>query len=907
MIRHLIVIIAAAVLFWTAAPPAFASEKIEHHTGVSPYKLDEYSRSGSRASITFTNTEGGNATAVVQCGNPNGGTWQAIDVSGVCYSKNFCFKVATSAVEQVKATTLAGKTITSQTVVPDTEGKVTNLCYNVTKDAALSDVQTHDYTKCTGSTVKNLKGLDGNPVKNHCVFDYSSGDGGIVGVDPDNQNDDMFRIKKNAAAFFEYVDRSASLNNRRLRWIERADGSNEIMLPSGPHAGTGKYKDYDLFMTRTPGGVHTEDACYPTQITMCADSPPPANAPPTPGVCGSANEKTYLTLADLPAGGRCYLGTPGQISEDEHGYSWSCAGMPDSQPADHCTAKKEENLVVDPERPSEEVRPPTDACFFHVTGLLLSNSAVDSWYTEIGKVDEASQLVGPGDYTQAEPFLRASSTTFDGIALGHDTRVIIYDHPDFKGKVLFDGHGPMVINNFHYRKYEPKVEQNGGQMDTWLTETWPGDFNQQFPPATRKWSAATCEDATNPKCMWNWGGASQYTMEDGSTVDLPYNEGRRTSLKVMCGQEDGQCGSANGTTVVSAPTTDLCKYGTPTSVDGTGPWKWLCKGQDGGKDSATCTAGVMPPAGTCRTYSSAYTSQPASSASSGCKAGTYADAADTDTLWMWTCAGTTTATSCIAKKATTIDGACTYYGDTPYAAQPASGTENGCTAGTYADVSDTGTHWQWKCTGGGYPTGKTVTCLASKETAPNGACKPFGTATYASQPASSTATGCTAGNYVDVNDTDTQWTWTCAGTETTETCTANKPTTINGTCKAYNSASSQPASDTASGCETGTYTDISDSDTQWKWRCVGSGTPTGYTANCAVDKCGYAWVESYNPGGCGAQGGGGGSNICRGDQGVTCDAAHEGASYACGYAERVDAPWPTCDITTYTCVNTCNP
>lgn len=595
MFRHFVFSFIAVIVFAALSTTVHAAETIETYSGVTPFNLDEYSRTGTKAAITFTNSEGGNATATVQCGNPGGGMWQAIAVGGVCYNKDYCFDVATSAVADVKATVLAGKTITSETVKPGTEGKVTNICYNVTKEATLDDVTTTDYSKCTGGAIKSLKGLDGSDVKKHCIFNYTGPADGIVGVDPDaSKNDDMFRIKSSVAAFLEYVDRSTHLDNNRLRWITRSSGSGEVMLPSGPHAGSSKYKDYDIFMLRAPGGVHTEDACYPTTITMCAGSAPPPSAPPSPGVCGAADGQSYTDISDIAAGDRCYIGTPTTITEADGKFNWSCKGIPESQPADNCTAsKKDDSLVVDPDRPPEEVTPPSEFCFFHVTGLLLSNTYLENWYTIIGQVDKYSQLVGPGEYPKAEPFARASATTFDGIALGKDTRVTIYSGPNFTGNVLFDGHGPMVMNNIHYREYEPKIEQNGGKMDTWLTETWPGDFNKQFPPSTRRWSEVGCNDPANPKCMWNWGGA---------TPEFQANGGKSTSLKVTCDTIPGECGSAQKTVMLDSAGADLCKSGDLSSFKNANPnatpaeaydrynWTWKC----GQKAACHAYAGVGP-------------------------------------------------------------------------------------------------------------------------------------------------------------------------------------------------------------------------------------------------------------------------------------------------------------------------
>ena len=52
---------------------------------------------------------------------------------------------------------------------------------------------------------------------------------------------------------------------------------------------------------------------------------------------------------------------------------------------------------------------------------------------------------------------------------------------------------------------------------------------------------------------------------------------------------NGVCGSANGQTFVSAPTSNLCSSGEATAVIGTGPWTWSCLGLDGGT-TADCLA-----------------------------------------------------------------------------------------------------------------------------------------------------------------------------------------------------------------------------------------------------------------------------------------------------------------------------
>ena len=52
---------------------------------------------------------------------------------------------------------------------------------------------------------------------------------------------------------------------------------------------------------------------------------------------------------------------------------------------------------------------------------------------------------------------------------------------------------------------------------------------------------------------------------------------------------NGVCGSSNGQTFATAPTTNLCSAGTATAVSGSGPWTWSCTGSNGGS-TANCSA-----------------------------------------------------------------------------------------------------------------------------------------------------------------------------------------------------------------------------------------------------------------------------------------------------------------------------
>ena len=54
-------------------------------------------------------------------------------------------------------------------------------------------------------------------------------------------------------------------------------------------------------------------------------------------------------------------------------------------------------------------------------------------------------------------------------------------------------------------------------------------------------------------------------------------------------QTNGACGTANNVAVFNAPTANLCNTGVPSNVSGTGPFNWTCAGTNGGSN-ASCTA-----------------------------------------------------------------------------------------------------------------------------------------------------------------------------------------------------------------------------------------------------------------------------------------------------------------------------
>lgn len=108
----------------------------------------------------------------------------------------------------------------------------------------------------------------------------------------------------------------------------------------------------------------------------------------------------------------------------------------------------------------------------------------------------------------------------------------------------------------------------------------------------------------------------------------------------------------------------------------------------------------------------------------------------------------------------TVHGQCVNYPGT-YSSQPATNTAQGCVAGTYNNIGDTSTHWQWQCLG--QNGGTTSTCQAAKtqqQQPVNGICGSAHTQTYTNPP----TTGlCNAGTATGVQTNQTTYNWQCLG------------------------------------------------------------------------------------------------------------------------------------------------
>ena len=87
-----------------------------------------------------------------------------------------------------------------------------------------------------------------------------------------------------------------------------------------------------------------------------------------------------------------------------------------------------------------------------------------------------------------------------------------------------------------------------------------------------------------------WSGACTGTGNCQVTMDAAKSVTATFDLAPV----NGSCGSANGQSFPSAPTTNLCASGTVSAIPtGPGPWSWVCNGSNGGTNSPACTANVQ--------------------------------------------------------------------------------------------------------------------------------------------------------------------------------------------------------------------------------------------------------------------------------------------------------------------------
>ena len=285
---------------------------------------------------------------------------------------------------------------------------------------------------------------------------------------------------------------------------------------------------------------------------------------------------------------------------------------------------------------------------------------------------------------------------------------------------------------------------------------------------------------------------------------------------------NGVCGSSNGGTFPTAPTTNLCSAGNTSSVSGSGPWSWSCNGVNGGT-IANCSANITPTNGVCGTaqghgyQSTSYID----TSSERCEPGTFTSFIDNGSSWGWNCNGFNGGTnaSCSANKVATGSSS-----NKTFKNQPAT---NLCVYGTVAGQTFTNDIWYWFCTNN---PGENAAGYAYKTT-----CGSSNGGSFSSPPETNL---CKYGGASFVTTNPSTYTWTCTGDDSLAvSCSASRAIPTNGVCGTAQGHGYQSTSyiDTSSErCEPGTFTSFIDNGSSWGWNCTGLNG--GTTASCSANK-----------------------------------------------------------------------
>ncbi|MDD4409200.1 MAG: hypothetical protein PHW52_00930, partial [Candidatus Pacebacteria bacterium] len=293
----------------------------------------------------------------------------------------------------------------------------------------------------------------------------------------------------------------------------------------------------------------------------------------------------------------------------------------------------------------------------------------------------------------------------------------------------------------------------------------------------------------------------------------------------------GRCGSANGQTYSSAPTSGFCASGSFSGLSGTGPWTWTCW-NDSKTTGASCKAykAASPINGQCGssnggTFSSAPTT-------GLCNSGTSSNVSLSGSRWIWSCTGSnggTTANCSANKPASPINGQCGPSNGGTFSSAPTSGL---CNSGTSTSPRLSGSSWIWSCVGSNG--GLNANCSANKSASPiNGQCGSSNGGTFSSAPTSGL---CNSGTSTSPYLSGSRWIWSCTGSNggSTASCYANKSASpINGQCGSSNGGTFSSAP-TSGLCNSGTSTSPYLSGSRWIWSCAGSNG--GSTASCYANK-----------------------------------------------------------------------
>ena len=573
------------------------------------------------------------------------------------------------------------------------------------------------------------------------------------------------------------------------------------------------------------------------------------------GTCGPATGGTFNMASDVSAAGACGAGggvvggDPAGISGSGSTFTWTCAGSGGGANSPTCSATRAacvwefvgqfgENIcgdmfaepcpgsavdgdpcsASDPGICSTGISRPS--CNFDGTNWSGSGGTVNFDLYRCGCTTSVNATCGFAD-TSGNSYNNAGEVMADGACgLGDGLSGSINDSGDpITWTCAGTGGGSSASCS------APKVTVINGQCNTVAESAGPyDDFVSISSPCTSG-TLANSDDSGDP-ITWDCLGSGP-----GHTDEINCSADKTNTINGTC----GTAAEGNGPYLTLADITDpLCVDGTPANQNDSGdPITWDCLGSGPGHTDDNCSTpkenvsdGICNPSATGPYYSFSDIASPCSSGIVDSPITSISAATIT-----WNCLGSGTGSSddtgCTAPLR--IDGQCSSFGG-EYTSQPAN-SGNGCAEGTYANLSDSPTEWIWRCNGengGAHPT-----CTANKDLPACGG-NVGGNFTALGSGNSGNCSDGSVASFTD-NGVGSTFTWTCNKSgETTGLCTANH--IENGSCRSFGGQyTSQPGTNTSNACTSGTYSNVGNTPSNWRWQCVGIG-PGSTPANCSAAK-----------------------------------------------------------------------
>ncbi|MFA6252597.1 MAG: hypothetical protein WCX74_04325 [Candidatus Paceibacterota bacterium] len=438
-----------------------------------------------------------------------------------------------------------------------------------------------------------------------------------------------------------------------------------------------------------------------TTSDLCAASRDDA---PVNGQCGTANLKTYAyDVGSYGADTQCTLGTSTNTAFPAQGSieGWYCSGLYGGTTSDLCAASRDDPPAVNGTCGSSNgsnfsAAPATNLCS---TGSASSVSGTGPWTWVCSGING-----GTTANCSANLIINGACGTSNGATV---STAPVANLCSVGTATAVTGTGPWAWTC---------TGSNGGTTADCSASVASGSANGVCGSANTQAYAYNIESyGSDAQCSIGTSTNTAFPAQ-GVTVNWYCTGINGGSQSAQCSASrdnppivNGDCGSADGGTVSTTPTTNLCSVGTATAVTGTGPWAWTCVGSGGGttdscnaNDVSSNLDGVCGSANT-QTYASNIENY---GSDAQCSTGTSTNTAfpAQGVTVNWYCTGVNSgnqSTQCSASRsASPVNGVCGPAAKTySYFATVYEGVQ--CTAGTASDTTfpAAGATKTWVCTG----------------------------------------------------------------------------------------------------------------------------------------------------------------------------------------------------------------